>query len=76
MNVGNCMTRDVRMADPDETIREAALAMAECDAGALPVGKDDPLVGIITDRDIAVRAIASGKGPDAKVRDVMSTEIK
>ncbi len=76
MNVGNCMTRDVRMADPDETIREAALAMAECDAGVLPVGKDDRLVGMITDRDIAVRAIASGKEPDAKVRDVMSTEIK
>jgi CBS domain-containing protein len=75
MNVGNCMTRDVRMADPDETIREAALAMAECDAGVLPVGKDDRLVGMITDRDIAVRAVASGKGPDAKVRDVMSAEI-
>jgi CBS domain-containing protein len=75
MNVGDCMTREVRLADPDETIREAALAMAECDAGALPVGKDDRLVGMITDRDIAVRAVASGKGPDAKVRDVMSAEI-
>jgi CBS domain-containing protein len=76
MRVGECMTCDVRMANPDETIRQAALAMAECDAGVLPVGENDRLVGMITDRDIAVRGIAEGKGPDATVRDIMSAEVK
>jgi CBS domain-containing protein len=70
------MTCDVRIAGPDQTIRQAALAMAECDAGILPVGENDRLVGMITDRDIAVRGVAEGKGPDAKVRDVMSAEVR
>lgn len=76
MRVSECMTRNVRVADPDQTIREAAGTMAELDAGVLPVGDGDRLVGMITDRDIAVRGIAEGKGPDARVRDVMSTEVK
>jgi CBS domain-containing protein len=50
--------------------------MADIDAGAVPVGEDDRLVGMITDRDIAIRAVAEGKGPDTPVRDVMSTEVK
>jgi len=45
--------------------------MAEIDAGMLPVGENDRLVGMITDRDIAVRAIAEGKGPQTFVRDVI-----
>lgn len=76
MKVGECMTRDVRIASPDETLQEAALAMAECDAGILPVGENDRLVGMITDRDIALRGIGGGKGPDATVRDVMSREVQ
>jgi CBS domain-containing protein len=70
------MTRDVYVANPDETIQQAAIAMAGLDAGVLPVGDDDRLVGMITDRDIAIRAVAGGKGPDAKVRDVMTTDVK
>src|SRR5262249_44521316 len=58
------------------TIQEAARTMARTDAGALPVGENDRLVGMITDRDIAVRAVAEGKGPETKVRDVMSAEVK
>jgi CBS domain-containing protein len=50
--------------------------MAQLDAGALPVGEDDWLVGMITDRDIAIRAVAQGRGPDAKVREVMSLDVK
>ena len=50
--------------------------MAECDAGALPVGQDDRLVGMITDRDITVRGVAQGKGLDTKVRDVMTPDVK
>jgi CBS domain-containing protein len=70
------MTRNVRIARPDQTIREAAKTMGEIDAGALPVGDDERLLGMITDRDIAVRAVAQGQGPDTRVRDVMSSSIK
>jgi len=49
--------------------------MAELDAGALPVQQDDRLVGMITDRDIAVRAVAQGKSPETPVQDVMSPEL-
>lgn len=76
MRVAECMTRDVRVANPDETIQQAARMMADIDAGVLPVGENDRLVGMITDRDIAVRAIADGRGPDAKIREVMSAEVK
>jgi CBS domain-containing protein len=70
------MTRDVRVCDPGHSIRDCAKTMAEIDAGALPVGENDRLVGMITDRDIAIRAIAQGKGPDTPVREVMSAEVK
>ena len=72
MKVSKCMTRDVELVSPTQTIRDAARMMAELDAGALPVQQDDRLVGMITDRDIAVRAVAQGKSPDTPVRDVMS----
>ena len=76
MKVGEAMTRDVRVASPDETIRQAAKTMASLDAGVLPVGENDHLIGMITDRDIAIRGIAQGKGPKAKVRDVMTQDVK
>jgi CBS domain-containing protein len=76
MKVSECMTREVRITNPDETIAEAAKIMAHIDAGVLPVGHNDRLVGMITDRDIAVRGVAEGKGPETKVRDVMSKEVK
>lgn len=72
MRVSDAMTRDVRVADPNQSIRDVAKIMAEIDAGAMPVGENDRLVGMITDRDIAVRAVAQGKGPDTPVREVMS----
>jgi CBS domain-containing protein len=76
MKVSEAMTPDVRVASPEETIQQAARTMASLDAGALPVGEKDHLIGMITDRDIAIRGIAQGKGPDAKVRDVMTGEVK
>ena len=76
MRVAEAMTRDVRIANPDQSICDAASLMVQCDAGAIPVGENDRLVGMITDRDIAVRAVAAGKGPDTPVRDVMSREVK
>jgi CBS domain-containing protein len=76
MKIRDAMTQDVRMVRPDQTIREAAQLMAQLDIGALPVQDNDRLVGMITDRDIAVRAVAEGKGADASVRDVMTNDIK
>jgi CBS domain-containing protein len=76
MQVSQAMTREVRVATPGQSIREAAKLMAELDAGALPVGENDRLVGMITDRDIAIRAVAAGKDCDTPVREVMSPEIK
>ena len=75
MKVSDIMTRDVRLLNPDQTIREAARLMAEIDSGALPVSKNDRLVGMITDRDIVIRAVAQGRSPDTKVGDVMSKEM-
>src|SRR5262245_28943591 len=76
MKVRDAMTSGVRIASPEETIREAARIMADIDAGILPVGQNDRLVGMITDRDIAIRAIAEGMGPETKVGDVMTREVR
>ena len=76
MRVSDAMTRDVRVASPGQTIRDVAKLMDEIDAGSVPVGENDRLIGMITDRDIAVRAVAAGKGPETPVRDVMSSDIK
>jgi CBS domain-containing protein len=75
MYVNACMSKEARIASSTQPIREAARLMKEIDAGFLPVGENDRLVGMITDRDIAVRAVAEGKGPDTSVRDVMTKEV-
>jgi CBS domain-containing protein len=76
MQVSQVMSNDVKVASPDQSIRDAARLMAQLDCGALPVGENDRLVGIITDRDIAIRAVAAGKSADTKVREIMSAEVK
>jgi CBS domain-containing protein len=76
MRVAEVMTRNVRLIEPNQTIRDAARLMAEMDAGIMPVREGDRLVGMITDRDIAVRAVAQGRGPDTAVREVMTDEVK
>ena len=76
MKVAQAMSRDVCLTNPDQNICEVACTMAQIDAGAVPVADGDRLVGMITDRDIAVRAVAEGKGPDTPVREVMTAEIK
>jgi len=75
MKVSEAMTRDVMMVSPTQSIAEAARMMAECDAGILPVSENDRLIGMITDRDIAIRAVAERRSPDTSVRDVMSKEV-
>ena len=69
------MSRDVKVINPDMTIGEAAQKMRDGDFGMLPVGEDDRMIGTISDRDIAIRAVAEGKDSETKVRDVMSDGI-
>lgn len=76
MKVSEKTTRNVRMASADDTIQQAARSMADCDAGALPVSQDDRLVGMLTDRDIAIRGVGQGKGLDTRVREVMTSDVK
>jgi CBS domain-containing protein len=75
MKVRECMSQGVRLCSPGDTLRDVARTMKEADAGALPVGENDRLVGMITDRDIVVRIVADGKGPDTPVREAMTQEI-
>lgn len=70
------MSSEIAIARPDHSLQQAAFVMRELDTGFLPVGDDDRLVGIITDRDIAVRGTADGLLPDATVSDVMSRDVK
>ena len=76
MKVRDAMSTNVKLAKPNQTIREAAKVMAEIDAGVLPVTDGDRLLGMITDRDIAVRAVARGLGPETSIREVMTSEVK
>ncbi len=76
MKVSDCMTRDVRISAPQQTIRDAAKLMAELDVGILPVGENDRLIGMVTDRDIAIRGVARGCSPDAPVHEVMTDDVK
>jgi uncharacterized protein (TIGR02284 family) len=74
--VRQVMTRTVRIASPDQTIAKAAQDMAELETGVLPVGENDRLVGMITDRDIAIRAVAKGLGGETRIREVMTPDVK
>jgi CBS domain-containing protein len=69
------MSLDVQVISPDATVRQAAQKMREGDFGMMPVAENDRMIGAISDRDIAIRVIAEGRGPDTQVRDVMSEGI-
>ena len=70
MQVGEAMSNKVKIADANQSIRDAARLMGEIDCGCLPVGDNDRLVGMITDRDIALRAVAAGKSFKTVVRHI------
>ena len=74
--ISDVMTREIHLATPDQSIGAAAAEMARADIGSLPVSDSDRLVGMITDRDIAVRAVAKGLGAETPVRSVMTTSVK
>jgi CBS domain-containing protein len=75
MKVSEVMTSDVQTVSADQTAREAASFMLRAEAGSIPVVEGDEVIGIITDRDIAVRGVAEGRSPDTPVRDLMSDGI-
>ncbi|WP_316398949.1 CBS domain-containing protein [Bradyrhizobium sp. 33ap4] len=76
MKVCDAMTPDVQLCTPDDTLRDAAEAMAALGVGLLPVTDSERLVGMITDREIALRGIGMGRGPDSRVGDAMTAEVK
>ena len=76
MRISEIMTRDPQVLPSDSVLRDAAAKMRELDIGMLPISKDDRLVGMLTDRDITVRATAEGRDPSkTKVSEVMTPEV-
>jgi CBS domain-containing protein len=69
------MNTDVQTISPDAAIEEAAQEMRDGDFGLVPVVEDEELIGVITDRDIAIRAVAEGRDPSTLVREVMSEGV-
>ena len=76
MKISEIMSTDVRLVGPDQSIRDAAAIMAEIDAGSVPVATSERLVGMITDRDIAIRAVAKDLPPTTPVTEIMTEDIK
>jgi CBS domain-containing protein len=76
MQLRELMTHEVHCIPPETSLRHAAQKMKSWDVGALPICKDDKLIGVITDRDIAVRAVAEGRDPESyRVKDAMTPEL-
>jgi len=76
MQISQIMNRSVRVISPDTNVRQAAQEMKSLDIGALPVCDGEKLLGMITDRDIAIRSVADDKDPrSTKVSDIMSPEV-
>jgi CBS domain-containing protein len=69
------MTSEIKTVAPDATAKEAASFMLSADTGSIPVCENEKVIGMITDRDIAVRGVAEGRGPDCSVRDLMSKDV-
>ncbi len=76
MEVGELMSRECCIIRTDDTLEHAAQLMIENDVGALPVREDDRLVGMLTDRDIVARCVATGKDCKMPVREAMTPGIK
>jgi CBS domain-containing protein len=77
MKVSEAMTHGVYTTSPDDTVQTAAQTMADLDTGVLPIGENDRLIGILTDRDLSTRVVAEARDPATTVvRDVMSPEVR
>jgi CBS domain-containing protein len=75
MRISDVMTREVATVNADQSAQEAASFMLQGDAGSIPVTDGERLIGMITDRDIAVRGVAHGRGPDTPVRELMTSGL-
>ena len=76
VKICDAMTSSVELTTPDATLQDVASRMRDCGVGILPVGENDQLVGVITDRDLAVRAVARGLDPkNARVREAMTPQV-
>lgn len=75
MIVKDIMSKNVTCLNEHDTVEKAAELMKSCDVGSIPVCKNEKLIGIVTDRDIALRSVAEGQSPHQRVRDVMSTDL-
>ena len=73
--ISEVMTSEVKVVSPEDSLQDAAAIMAEQDVGALPVCDGTRLQGMITDRDITIRAIANGRGADTAVSEVMTDDV-
>ena len=76
MKVREIMTENPACCTPEQTVREAARLMAQNDCGSIPVVEESSrrLLGVVTDRDLAIRVLAEGRGPDTPVREVMTPD--
>lgn len=76
MNVREIMTENPACCTPEQTVREAARLMAQNDCGSIPVVEESArrLLGVVTDRDLAIRVLAEGRGPDTPVREAMTAD--
>lgn len=74
--ISEVMTRDVRVLSPQDTLQRAAQAMDELNVGVVPVCDGDKLVGMLTDRDITVRAVAGGMDCESPIKDVMTEQVR
>ena len=78
MKANDLMTSNPACCTPDSTAQQAARLMEENDCGCIPVVEDEEsrfLVGVVTDRDIALRGVARGRSPETPIRDLMSTDV-
>ena len=76
MQIQSCMTKKVDLANPQMTLAQVAQKMRDGDYGFMPVGENDRLVGIVTDRDLAIRGTAKGSDPNkTKLQEVMSKSV-
>jgi CBS domain-containing protein len=76
MKVSKIMTWEVQFHTRDQTIQEAAQKMSEEAVGGLPIAAQERLIGIVTDREITIRAVGEGKSADTKLRQIMTPEIR
>lgn len=74
MQVSQIMTPDPDTAQPQDTLQAVAARMSSGDYGSMPVVEGGRLVGVVTDRDIAIRAVGQGLGPETAVREVMTPD--